>query len=283
MGVSLRQVVLVGLCAAALFCATGARAAEAGDRTYTFGVVPQFEQRRLYAIWNPIIAELARRTGLRFRLVTTLTIEDFEKEFVRGGFDFVYMNPYHVLKARGCLPLVADASPLRGILVVRRDSPVRKVAELEGQTIAFPSPNALGASLLMRADLERLHHIAFKTLYVKTHSSVYLHVIKGLAAAGGGVEKTLTEQEPAIRESLRVLYTTRAMTSHPVSAHAHVPAAVRERVRQALLAMDVTPEGRALLAKIPTRKLVPVSRGDYESMRDWGLDAYWVDFWREER
>lgn len=250
---------------------------------YTFGVVPQFEQRKLYAVWNPIITELSRRTGLRFKLVTTLTIENFEKEFATGGFDFVYMNPYHVLKARHYLPLVADTVPLRGILVVRQDSPLKLLKELEGKEVAFPSPNALGASLLMRADLERLQHVKVKPLYVKTHSSVYLHVVKGLTAAGGGVEKSLSEQAPAIRNALRVIYTTRGLTSHPVSAHTRIQAADREKVRQALLAMDTTTEGRALLAKIPTTRLAPASLADYEKMRSWGLQSYWVDFWKEDQ
>ena len=249
---------------------------------YTFGVVPQFEQRKLYAIWSPIIAELSRRTGLSFKLVTTLTIENFEKEFVSGGFDFVYMNPYHVLKAKSYLPLVADTTPLRGILVVRQDSPIQRLKDLEGKEVAFPSPNALGASLLMRADLERLHHVKVKPLYVKTHSSVYLHVVEGLTIAGGGVEKSLKEQNPVIRSALRVLYTTREMTSHPVAAHERIPSTEREKVRQALLAMDATPEGRALLAKIPTTQLISVSINNYKKMREWGLDAYWVDFWKED-
>jgi phosphonate transport system substrate-binding protein len=249
---------------------------------YTIGVVPQFEQRKLYAVWSPVVAELSRRTGLRFKLITTLTIENFEKEFALGSFDFVYMNPYHVLKAKNYLPLVADTAPLRGILVVRRDSPIKLLKELEGKEVAFPSPNALGASLLMRADLERLHHVKVKPFYVKTHSSVYLHVVKGLAAAGGGVEKSLSEQPPAIRNALRVIYTTRGLTSHPIAAHMRVMAADREKVRQALLAMDATTEGRALLATIPTTRLVPVSTADYEKMRAWGLETYWVDFWKEE-
>jgi phosphonate transport system substrate-binding protein len=253
------------------------------ERVYTFGVVPQFEQRKLYTIWNPIVTELSRRTGLKFKLVTTLTIEDFEKEFVISGFDFVYMNPYHVLKSRDYLPLVADNAPLRGILVVRRDASIQSLKELEGKEVAFPSPNALGASLMMRADLERLHYVKVKPLYVKTHSSVYLHVVKGLTAAGGGVEKSLAEQDPAIRNALRVMYTTRSLTSHPVAAHERVGAADREKVRQALLAMDATVEGRELLAKIPTTQLIPVSMDDYEKMRGWGLDAYWVDFWKEEQ
>lgn len=261
---------------------TGAAPPDKKATVYTFGVVPQFEQRKLYAVWNPVVAELSRRTGLRFKLITTLTIENFEKEFALGAFDFVYMNPYHVLKAKNYLPLVADTAPLRGILVVRQDSPVKRLKELEGKEVAFPSPNALGASLLMRADLDHLHHVKVKPLYVKTHSSVYLHVVKGLTVAGGGVEKSLSEQTPAIRNALRVIYTTRGLTSHPVSAHLRIPAAERERVRQALLAMDATPEGRTLLAKVPTTRLVPVSLADYEKMRSWGLETYWVDFWKEE-
>ena len=141
---------------------------------YIFGVVPQFEQRKLYATWQPIIKELEKRTGLEFDLVTTLNIQEFEKEFVRGGFDFVYMNPYYMLKAnsaQGYIPLVRDKAPLRGILVVLKDGPIQKVADLNGKVVAFPSPNALGASLLMRADLERLYHIRVKPIYVKTHSS----------------------------------------------------------------------------------------------------------------
>lgn len=249
---------------------------------YIFGVVPQFEQRKLYAIWKPIIKELEKRTGVTFELITTLNIQDFEKEFVKGGFDFVYMNPYHVLKAintQGYIPLVRDSAPLRGILVVCKDGPVQKVTDLNGKIVAFPSPNALGAALLMRADLERLYHVSVTPLYVRTHSSVYLHVANGLAAAGGGVEKTLQEQDEAVRNSLRVIYTTRDMPSHPVASHPRVPEGQREKVRQALLDMGNTPEGRDLLSKVPVTQLVPASIDDYRIMLDWGLENYWDAFW----
>jgi phosphonate transport system substrate-binding protein len=259
--------------------------ADAASTVYTFGVVPQFEQRKLHAIWYPIIKELERRTGFDFTLATTLNIQDFEKDFVKGIFDFVYMNPYHVLKAnssQGYIPLVRDKAPLRGILVVQKDSAIQKIADLNGKVIAFPSPNALGASLLMRADLERLHHIRVEPLYVRSHSSVYLHVAKGLTEAGGGVEKTLQEQDQTIRNSLRVIYTTRDMPSHPVVAHPRVPQALREKVRQALLDMGNTPEGRALLSRIPVRELIPASMDNYREMLGWGLKDYWDEFWKED-
>ena len=255
------------------------------EQKYVFGVVPQFEQRKLFAIWKPIIEDLERRTGLSFDLVTTLKIQDFEKEFIQGNFDFAYMNPYHILKAvpaQGYIPLVRDKAPLRGVLVVRKDGPIRTVAELSGKVVAFPSPNALGAALLMRADLERLYHIKVTPLYVKTHSSVYLHVVKDLTAAGGGVQKSLQEQSPDIRDALRVLYTTRPLPSHPVAAHPRVPKEQREKVRRALLAMGADPEGNELLSRIPMKEITAASMDDYKEMQEWGLDAYWDPFWKED-
>ncbi len=175
-----------------------------------------------------------------------------------------------------------DKSPLHGILVVPKDSPIKDLSELNGKVVAFPSPNAIGASMLIRADLERLYHVTVRPLYVKTHSSVYLHVVKGLAAAGGGVEKTLDEQGQEIRDSLRVLYTTREIPSHPIAAHPRVAKVVREKVRRALLDMGRSPEGRELLSRIPIKEIIPARSGDYAVMRTWGLDAYWDPFWREE-
>jgi len=248
--------------------------------SYSFAVVPQFEQRKLFAIWKPVVDELEKRTGLELKLVATLTVPEYERELSKGSFDFLYANPYHIMREAGrqkYIPLVRDGVPLHGILVVRKDSALRNLNELEGKTLAMPSPNALGASLLLRADLERLYHVKMNMLYVKTHSSVYLHVANGLVEAGGGVEKTLEEQDQPIRDALRVLYTTREMPSHPISAHPRVPKEAREKVRKALLDMAATSAGQALLAEIPIKHIVPAAIEDYLTMREWGLETYWVD------
>lgn len=247
--------------------------------SYTLGVVPQFGQRKLIATWDPIEKELSRRTGLEIHLVATLTVPEFEWALEKGTFDFVYANPYHILRvsdSQGYIPLVRDREPLRGILLVRRDSPVKSVKELAGKTMAVPSPNALGASLLLRADLDHLYGVRLSMVNAKTHSSAYLTVLNGLTDAGGGVQKTLAEQPPDIREGLRILYTTRAMPSHPIAAHPRIKTDVRERVRKALLEMSDTPAGKALLDEIPMPAPVTASPEDYLAMREWGLDTYWV-------
>ena len=277
--------VLLALTTGVALAGPPAEAPKGAVRPLIFGVVPQFEPRRLHAAWEPILAELERRAGCRFEFATTLTVPDFEKELASGHYDFVYANPFQIVNETGKQqyePLVRDKLPLRGILVVRRDSPLRGPADLDGKVLAMPSPNALGASLLMRADLERIYHATVKPLYVKTHSSVYLHVAKGLADAGGGVERTLQEQDVAIRDLLRVIYTTRSMPSHPVAAHPRVPKKDREAVRRAFLDLAGTAEGREWLAKVPMQQVVSTSMADYQVLRTWGLQAYWDANWNDD-
>lgn len=267
----------LGLAACLLMLALPVPAA--AGATYTLGVVPQFEPRKIYAIWKPIADELSRRSGLEMQLVVPINITEFEVALEKGTFDFVYANPYHILRvsdSQGYIPLIRDREPLRGILVVRRDSPVKSVKELAGKTLAVPSPNSVGASLLLRADLEHLYGVHLSMLNARTHSSVYLNVLNGLADAGGGVQKSLAEQSPEVREGLRILYTTRAMPSHPIAAHPRTKPDVRELVRKAVLEMSASPAGKALLDEIPIPSPVNASLEDYLVMRPWGLEAYWV-------
>ena len=208
---------------------------------YSFGVVPQFEQRKLFRIWRPILDELEKRTGLSFHLVGSPKIPVFEKKYMAGIYDFAYMNPYNILqayKSQGYIPLIRDGGRvLKGVLVVRKDSPIQSMKELAGKQVAFPARNALGASLMIRADLDRLHVVEIIPRYVQTHSSVYLHVAMGMTEAGGGVVSTLRAQKAEIQNRLRVLYETQAVNPHPVSVHPRVPLEDQEKVRRAFLAM----------------------------------------------
>ena len=248
--------------------------------SYTVGVVPQFSARTLQEIWTPILQELERRTGHTFVLRGSQSISVFEEQFMAGEFDFAYMNPYHFIKAskaHGYMPLIRDSSKkLRGILVVRKDASIDDVVQLQDKTIAFPSPNALGASLMMRALLEREFKLEFEPRYVKSHDSVYLNVVMGRTVAGGGVGRTLAKQPPEVREQLRVLYTTPAVASHPLAVHPRVPETVREQVQDALIAMGEIEPGRKLLAKIPIGTARPALSEDYAPLQAMGLEAFYV-------
>ena len=254
--------------------------AHAEENEYTIGIVPQFEIRHIRKIWNPIINEIQKNTGYKLKLIGSPTIPDFEREFNTGRFDFAYMNPYHILlaqKNQGYVPLVRDnGRKLHGILVVRTDSNINSINDLNGKKIGFPAPNALGASLLMRANLTNDYKIKFKPVYVKTHSSVYLNVVVNQTSAGGGVQKTLNQQRINIKSALRVLHRTPEVAPHPIAVHPRVPIKVREAIKQTFLKLGESAIGQSLLSKIPIKKIGAATMMDYIPLKKLNLNNFYV-------
>lgn len=253
---------------------------QAEKKIYTIGIVPQFEIRHIRKIWSPIFNEIEKSSSIKLKLIGSPTIPDFENEFNAGKFDFAYMNPYHILlaqKNQGYIPLIRDnGRKLHGILVVRNDSEINSIADLNGKKIAFPAPNALGASLLMRANLTNDYKIDFNPIYVKTHSSVYLNVIVKQTAAGGGVQKTLKQQRANIKGALKVLHRTPEVAPHPIAAHPRVPKEVREKIKQAFILLGGSAIGKSLLSKIPMKKIGPATIDDYTPLNKFNLDKFYV-------
>ena len=253
----------------------------AGERAaYTLSVVPQFSAAELHRDWAPPLERVAREAGLNLTLKLATTIPRFEAELMAGGPDFAFMNPYHAvmaMKAQGYVPLVRDSKPLTGILVVRKDSPFKLAKELAGQEIAFPAPNAFGASLWMRALLTEREGISFTPAFVQTHSNVYRQVIRGKAAAGGGVNNTLLQESDEVRADLRVLLETPAAAPHPLAVHPRVPPKVQAAFAEAWLQLAGDAAGQALLKEIAMAKPMRADYArDFKPLEQFRLEKYVV-------
>lgn len=248
---------------------------------YTLAIVPQFDLRRIEAVWRPIVDHLQSATGARFILVTETTIPVFEKGLHGGAYDFAYMNPYHYVVAhqrQGYSALVRDVEEkLSGIVVVRKDSGLTDARMLDGRKVAFPAPNAMGAALIPRAEFSRKLGIKVTELYVKSHDSAYLNVMLGQADAAGGIRATFDQQKPELRDGLTVIYETERYTPHPLAAHPRVPAHMAAKVQQAMIALGATPKGDALLEGIPVKTIGVALDSDYDSLRNLGLEAFYVE------
>lgn len=253
----------------------------AASAQLVLGIVPQFPTVELQRRWAPVVDWLEKSCRLSIRLDFAASIPAFEERFLGGQHDLSYMNPYHAVmayRAQRYEPLVRDGlGMLKGVLTVRTDGTVQRLQDLQGATIAFPSPNAFGASLYMRALLERTHGIRFTPFYAKTHSNAYRHVVKGEAMAAGGVGSTLAAETPEIQSQLRVLYETPATAPHPLVAHPRVSAEQRRCISDQLTATDLPQATRDLLAEIQMPKPIrAVYNRDYQPLEKLALESYVV-------
>ena len=236
---------------------------EQSIRSNSVYLIPRLPATTLYHDWAPFLQRLGKENGLCFDLHIPTDFTEFEQAIRAGKPDFVLLNPFHqVMVARkpGYVPLVRDQqSRLAGVLVVRKDSPVHDIHQLEGATVAFPAPNAYVASLLMRA-LFAQENIHITTKYVASHSNVYRSVALGASQAGGGANSTLNQEPQELQTQLRVLYTTPNYMPHPFSAHPRIPLRLREKVITGFLKIATDSAGRDMLKAI---QIAQPTRADY--------------------
>lgn len=270
----------------ALMCGAGALAQPAclGDQTskrvYSVYIVPQSLTAGTFDRWSPFLERLGHAAGQCYDLRLSATIPEFERALLSGQADLAFANPYHEVMAKskqGYLPLIRDEQTrLSGVVVVKKDSDIHKLSDLNGKQVAFPAPNSFAASLLIRAKLAQ-QGIKIVPKYVKTHANVFRAVAIGDAAAGGGVNITLDEEAPALREQLRILDKTLSFAPHPFIAHPRVGEADREKLIKQFIAMTGDAEGRRLLDEINVPSPVRSSyEKDYAPLENLRLDNFIV-------
>ena len=256
---------LVWLCAA-----LPALAQQAAQKPLEFGIVPQQSATRLAEDWGPLLAEISKRSGIALVFRTSPNIPGFEERLGKGDYDLAYMNPYHYVvfhKASGYRAFAKEQDrKIKGILVVKKDSPYRKPADLAGKTVVFPAPAAFAASILPQAEFGRLK-IAIEAKFVASHDSVYRAVASGLQEAGGGIQRTFEATAPEVRDVLRVLSETPAYTPHAFAAHSRVPPEILAKVLAAMTSLSADEAGQRLLAPLAFKGIAAAQDKEWNDIR----------------
>lgn len=244
-------------------------------KTLLFGVVPQQSTYKLAASWGPLLRHLGDRSGIALKFATASTIPEFEARLAEGRYDIAYVNPYHYTRYHAQPGYRAFAKQrdvlLQGIIVVRKDSPIRSVRELQGATMAFPAPNAFAATLLLRRSLN-LQGIQVTPKYVTSHDSVYRTVAKGLYPAGGGVFRTFNAIAAPVGAQLKVLWVSESYSPHAFIARSRVPNTMVAKLLRAMLSLEEDKQGRALLDRLGFKGIEAASPEQWQDVFELELD-----------
>ena len=257
-----------------------AQPATEASRGLTVAVVPQFTVLQIHKDWTPFLERVSRDSGVTLTLKSYQSIPAFEADLLKGVPDIAFMNPYHQVMAKraaGYVPLVRDSKLLTGVLLVRRDSPVRALKDLSGGKLAFPAPNAFGASLYMRALLAEQEGVKIEPVYVKTHSNVFRQVILGEAVAGGTVNSAFSREPATVVEQVRVIFETPGVAPHPLAVHPRVAAAQHRAITAAILKLREDATAAPLLRAVQMAEPVAADYArDYRPLERLKLENYLV-------
>ncbi len=266
------RIFITALCSISLFPVT----ALSSGSTLTFGIVPQQAPQKLALKWTPITKYLSKKSGLTINFSTAPSIPDFEKRCLEGAYDIAYMNPYHYVVFHETSGYEAFArqkdKKIQGIVVVQKYSPINKMKDLDGTTMAFPSPAAFAATLLQQAYLKN-NNIKTNPKFVKSHDSVYMTVSRGFYPSGGGVSRTFNNADKAVTENLRILWKTKKYTPHAIAAHPTMAWRDIRNIQKSLLEMNIDPKGQALLQSINFNGFSAAVNSDWNDVRELKIRA----------
>jgi phosphonate transport system substrate-binding protein len=243
---------------------------------YPFGVLNHRSVIHTAEYWNPILDWVSRRSGVPLVLKIARSANETTDMAVRGELAFVYSN--HLFTPQrdklGYTVLARqEGEGIRGQVVVRTDSPAHRLADLAGQRVAFANPYGftgyfLPYDALLKAD------VSIEPVFAGTQEAAMALLKHGKVAAAGVNSQVMADYARREGFDYRVLWQSEPYYDLAVMAHPMVPAAAREAVRDALIAMRTDPEGQRVLAESAARLNLPAPRGfvaatdrDYEPYR----------------
>ena len=254
--------VLVLLSLALLLVACGGEA-ELGtaDNPIVMSFVPSGDTEDIVASGDQLAQMIAERTGLTIDSEIGTNFAAVREAMGAGQAHIGWLNTFNYVLANeqynvdvGLVTERFGSSTYVGQIVVRADSGIETVADLEGKVMCWVDPNSTSGYIIPRIELaaEGLDvDTAFANeIEAGTHPNVIISVYNGDCDAGatfsdarGDVEEDL----PDVMEQVVVLTETTAIPNDSVSFIAEFPEETRAEIEAALLDIASTEDGAAAL------------------------------------
>lgn len=245
---------------------------------YVIGIHPLHNPKRLFEVYGPIVDFLnANMPEANFTLEASRNYEEFDKKLYSGHFDFAMPNPYQTVNSLKhgyrVFGKMADDDDFRGIILVRRDSGIKTVADLKGKAVSYPAPTALAATMMPQYYLHThgidINH-DIENRYVGSQESSIINVLRGHVAAGATWPvpwKTFSKENPQLASQLEVKWQTEPLQNNGWVVRKDLPTQVADKFATLLFNLDQHQQGREMLARIPVTRFEPANDASYEAVQ----------------
>ncbi len=244
------------------------------EPVYVVGIHPLHNPRRLFEVYGPLVDYIDAAIGdAHFKLEASRNYQEFDKKLDSGHFDFALPNPYQTVRSLDhgyrIFGKMSDDENFRGIILLRRDSPIKEIAELKGKAVSYPAPTALAATMMPQYFLHT-HGIDvnrdIENRYVGSQESSIMNVLLGHVAAGATWPmpwESFAAKYPQRAERLAVKWQTGTLPNNGWVVHRSVPKPILERFESILFALHQHEKGRQILARVPVTRFQPATRKTY--------------------
>ena len=174
-----------------------------------------------------------------------------------------------------------EDTKFRSVFIAQKGSGIGKLSDLRGKQFSFGSASSTSGSLMPRSFLLEAGidpEKDFKRVaYSGAHDATIASVVSGrvdAAALDITVWNKFVTEKKVDTTKVDVFYTTPPYFNYNWSVHADMPAALRDRITKALLALDMnTPEGKEILTLNRASRYIPTKPENYKGLEVAGRSA----------
>jgi phosphonate transport system substrate-binding protein len=250
--------------------------------TYRFSPVNQYGIELTARYWNPIIEYVSNKSGVRLDLKIGRTSADTTAYVLANEVEFIFTNHmfspereqlgWRVLARR-------QTAPIQSQVVVLADAPIQKLEQLEGQSVAFPGPEATVAYKFAYGQLLR-RNINVQVVFGGNMDGAFAQLASGKVQAAGTQSQLAEGWSKRENRKLRVLWQSEPLHDLALMAARKVPQADADAVARAFAGMLSDPAGQKVLAAAgevvklpPTAGFVASNGAEYAPYRSFFATA----------
>jgi len=246
---------------------TGAGQAAAlgsADRPLHMMFVPSGEAQVILQGGEDIARLLKKFTGLHFKTSIATSYAAVIEAMGAGKVDIGWLATFAYVLAREkydvdlLLIVVRFGSPFyRGQIVVRADSGITTLEDLQGKRFAYVDPVSTSGhlypkTLLMAKGLDPDRLFAH-AVFAGSHNAVILSIMKGEVDAGATYDDAraaIAKDFPEVYDQVRVIAHTKEIPNDTVTARKNLDPELKKRIKEGLQYLAKTPEGSRLLKRL---------------------------------
>jgi phosphonate transport system substrate-binding protein len=238
--------------------------------------------------FGPLTKYLERTVGMKVEFVPVNDYPAAVEALVNKQVELVWFGGFtHVqaqIRSGGKIIAIAqreEDTKFRSVFITQKSSGITKLSDLKGKQFSFGSQSSTSGSLMPRSflleagiDPER----DFKRVaYSGAHDATIASVVSGrvdAAALDITVWNKFVSEKKVDLAKVDVFYTTEPYFNYNWSVHADMPAALREKIKSALLSLRMdTPEGREILTLNRATRYIETKPENYKGLERAGKSA----------
>jgi len=231
-----------------------------------FGFTPVLSEADMRADFEPLMSYLSDAIGEKVVLYVAKNYGDLRTQMEAGAVDIGSFSPFaYVDAARGgkvriiAQSVIDGAVTYRGIIVARKDSGLKSLADLQGKRFAFVDPKSASGYIYPRAMLIEKGFVPesfFKeTIFAGDHQKVVAAVLDGRVDAGATYDGILSvaKGKGVPVENLVTLASTDPIPHDAIAVRVGLDEALAKKIQAALVNMDKTEAGQHVIANSKKR------------------------------